>query len=111
MREGVIVAEISRRLNIPVASIRRMLQAEGLKPLSNDEEPEAAPEPESKPLGVKCKYPGCRLWAMTRFALVPLCQGHGNTIRMETSLYYMGKGDAERPHYQRIKPLIRWAQK
>lgn len=65
----------------------------------------------------KCKYPNCKGHATKTWALVPLCEGHFETIQTETTMFYkraMSRNSVSaesRVHYLKIKPFTPWGNK
>lgn len=71
----------------------------------------------------RCNYPECKNEPSKTWALVPLCELHHETIRLETGYLggpgYYGKkyfngipinSDVDRTHYNQISHLIPWSK-
>jgi hypothetical protein len=55
-----------------------------------------------------CNYPECKAIAKKTWALLPLCYGHHDTIRLETLKYYANRMPYDsRQHYLQIARLIK----
>lgn len=67
---------------------------------------------------MKCQYPHCGREASETWALVPLCKGHYEDIRIETYAYYRGRrnrnvvisNQSDRVSYLEISHLIKWSR-
>lgn len=59
---------------------------------------------------MKCSFPDCKVTATKLWALVPLCEGHHETIEAETDKFYHGRDGrpekVKRPLYTQIDHLV-----
>lgn len=62
----------------------------------------------------RCGYPDCRALSAGTFALVPLCQGHLDTIQQETRKWYAGQRimnyEEQRAEYLHIADQVPWSR-
>lgn len=63
---------------------------------------------------MRCKLPDCKVTATKTWALVPICEGHHETIEAETDKYYLARSNKPehmvRPYYMQISHLIPWSK-